>query len=152
MCLSKLSLFADYITINISSPNTEGLRNFHNQDEMEKLLKGINKIKKDKKIKQPIAIKLSPDINENQISKIIELINKYNIQGIVVSNSTDGNRENLLDNKRNEMGGLSGQPLKNISTNLIKKFYKETRGKIQIIGVGGVDSGESAFEKISAGS
>ena len=69
MCLSKLSLFADYITINISSPNTEGLRNFHNQDEMEKLLKGINKIKKDKKIKQPIAIKLSPDINENQISK-----------------------------------------------------------------------------------
>ena len=80
--------------------------------------------------------------------KIIELINKYNIQGIVVSNSTDGNRENLLDNKRNEMGGLSGQPLKNISTNLIKKFYKETRGKIQIIGVGGVDSGESAFEKI----
>ena len=118
---------------------------------MEKLLKGINKIKKDKKIKQPIAIKLSPDINENQISKIIELINKYNIQGIVVSNSTDGNRENLLDNKRNEMGGLSGQPLKNISTNLIKKFYKETRGKIQIIGVGGVDSGESAFEKISAG-
>ena len=151
MCLSKLSLFADYITINISSPNTEGLRNFHNQDEMEKLLKGINKIKKDKKIKQPIAIKLSPDINENQISKIIELINKYNIQGIVVSNSTDGNRENLLDNKRNEMGGLSGQPLKNISTNLIKKFYKETRGKIQIIGVGGVDSGESAFEKISAG-
>ena len=122
MCLSKLSLFADYITINISSPNTEGLRNFHNQDEMEKLLKGINKIKKDKKIKQPIAIKLSPDINENQISKIIELINKYNIQGIVVSNSTDGNRENLLDNKRNEMGGLSGQPLKNISTNLIKKI------------------------------
>ena len=84
-------------------------------------------------------------------NKICILINKYNIQGIVVSNSTDGNRENLLDNKRNEMGGLSGQPLKNISTNLIKKFYKETRGKIQIIGVGGVDSGESAFEKISAG-
>ena len=80
-----------------------------------------------------------------------ELIIKHNIEGIVISNTTDSNRKNLLDSQKNEKGGLSGQPLKNLSTILIKKFYKETKGKIQIIGVGGVDSGQSAFEKISAG-
>ena len=151
ICLSKLFMHAGYITINISSPNTEGLRNFHDQREMEKLLIGLNKIKKDKNIIKPIAIKLSPDIQEKDISIIVELINKYNIQSIVISNTTDKNRENLSDFKKNELGGLSGQPLKDISTNLIKKFYKETKGKINIIGVGGVDSGQSAFEKIAAG-
>jgi len=150
-CLSRLGKLANYITINISSPNTEGLREFHNKNEMEKLLKGINKIRKDKKLNPPIALKISPDIDDNEISPIIELINKYEIQGVIISNTTDSNRDNLVDTKKLETGGLSGQPLKNISTNLIKKFYKETKGKIQIIGVGGVDSGLSAFEKITAG-
>ena len=76
---------------------------------------------------------------------------KYKIEGIIVSNTTDSNRENLSDLQKNEKGGLSGHPLKNISTNLIKKFYKERKGNLQIIGVGGVDSGKSAFEKICAG-
>ena len=150
-CLSKLYNYASYITINISSPNTEGLRNFHDQTKLEKLLIGINKIKKDNKISKPIVLKLSPDINFEDISNIIELIKKYKISGIIISNTTDKNRENLSDIQKNEVGGLSGKPLKNISTNLIKKFYKETKGKIQIIGVGGVDSGETAFEKICAG-
>ena len=151
ICLSKLFMHAGYITINISSPNTQGLRDFHDQKEMEKLLTGLNKIKRDKKIVKPIAIKLSPDIKDEDISILVELINKYDIQSIVISNTTDKNRENLSDLKKNETGGLSGQPLKDISTNLIKKFYKETKGKINIIGVGGVDSGQSAFEKIAAG-
>ena len=151
ICLSKLSSFAGYITINISSPNTEGLRNFHDQKELEKLLIGVNKIKKEENIKRPIAIKISPDIDENEISKIIELIFKHKIDGVIVSNTTDSNRENLIDIQKKEKGGLSGQPLKNLSTDLIRKFFKETRGRIQIIGVGGVDSGQSAFEKIVAG-
>ncbi len=151
LCLSRLSSYAGYITINISSPNTEGLRNFHDQNELERLLTGINKIKQEKNIFKPIAIKLSPDIDVLQISKIIELINKYNINGVIISNTTDGNRENLTDDQKNEKGGLSGKPLKNLSTDLIKKFYKNTKGKVQIIGVGGIDSGQSAFEKICAG-
>ncbi len=151
MCLSRLSSYAGYITINISSPNTEGLRDFHEQKELDKLLSGINKIKKNKNITKPLVVKLSPDMNETSISKIIEIIIKYKIDGIIVSNTTDRNRENLSDRQKNEKGGLSGQPLKNLSTRLIKKFYKETKGKIQIIGVGGVDSGQTAFEKISAG-
>ncbi len=151
LCLSRLSSLAGYLTINISSPNTEGLRNFHDQKELEKLLTGINKIKKDKNISKPLVVKLSPDLNSNAISNMIEIIIKYNIEGIIVSNTTDGNRDNLFDVQKNEKGGLSGRPLKDLSTSLIKKFYKETKGKIQIIGVGGVDSGEAAFEKISAG-
>ena len=151
ICLSKLSNYAGYLTINISSPNTEGLRDFHDQKELEKLLTGINKIKKEKKISKPIAIKLSPDIKNEEISKIIELIMKFKIDGIIISNTTDKNRENLSDIQKNEQGGLSGKPLKDLSTSLIKKFYKETKGSVQIIGVGGIDSGQTAFEKICAG-
>ena len=151
LCLTRLASQAGYLTINISSPNTEGLRDFHDQKELEKLLTGINKIKKDKNISKPIVIKLSPDIKDIEINKIIELIIKYKIEGIILSNTTEKNRENLKDLQKNEKGGLSGQPLKDLSTSLIKKFYKETTGKIEIIGVGGVDCGKSAFEKISAG-
>ena len=111
----------------------------------------INKIKKEKNISKPIFVKLSPDIADSEISKIIELIKKYKIDGIIVSNTTDGNRNALSDTKKNEAGGLSGKPLKSLSTNLIQKFFRETKSKIKIIGVGGVDSGNSAFEKIAAG-
>ena len=151
ICLSRLSSFAGYITINISSPNTEDLRNFHEEKALEKLLLGVNKIKKDKNIVKPLVLKISPDIKENEISRIIELIMKHKIEGIIVSNTTDSHREKLSDIQKNEKGGLSGQPLKDLSTKLIKKFYRETKGKIQIIGVGGVDSGHAAFEKICAG-
>ena len=92
ICLSRLATYAGYITINISSPNTEGLRDFHDQEEMKKLLSGDNKTIKEKKIDCPIAIKISPDINDNEISKIIELVINYKIHGIIVSNTTDSNR------------------------------------------------------------
>ncbi len=151
ICLSKLYSYADYVTINISSPNTEGLRDFHESNSMIKLLEGLNKLKEDKNIDKPLIVKISPDIHEKEISNIVEIIKKYKINGVIISNTTDKNREKLLDGKKNESGGLSGKPIKNISTNLIKKFYKELNRKITIIGVGGVDSGESAFDKITAG-
>ena len=150
-CLSKLHSCAGYLTINISSPNTEGLRDFHEKKEFEKLLIGINKIKEEKNILKPLAVKLSPDISDSEISEIIELIFKYKVNGIIISNTTDRNRDNLSDFQKNEKGGLSGKPLNDLSSSLIKKFYKETKGKVQIIGVGGVDSGQSAFDKISSG-
>ena len=76
---------------------------------------------------------------------------QHNIDGSILTNTTNQNRENLLDKKRNESGGLSGRPLRDLSTELIKKFYVQLKGKIPIIGVGGVDSGKSAFEKLAAG-
>ena len=150
-CFTKLSEYAGYITINISSPNTEGLRNFHKKSELEKLLFGINKIKQNNNINKPMLLKISPDLKNEEISECIELILKYKISGVIISNTADENRDELIDIKKRENGGLSGKPLRSLSTNLIKKFYKETKGKIQIIGVGGIDSGHSAFEKISAG-
>ncbi len=149
--LSSLHKIADYITVNISSPNTLGLRDFHNKDLMKELLNKLNKLKISEKIKKPLVIKISPDIDNNNISEIIELILKFKIDGLIISNSTDSNRTNLLDINKNEVGGLSGEPLRDISTELIKKFYKEIKNKIYIIGVGGVDSGESAFDKFTAG-
>ncbi len=151
ICLVKLYDLADYITINISSPNTEGLRDFHEEDSMSNLLTHLNKLKKEKNIKKPLAIKLSPDIDQKEISNIAEIITKHKIDGIIVSNTTNKNREKLLDPKKNESGGLSGQPIKDLSTVLVKKFYRELNKKISIIGVGGVDSGKSAFEKITSG-
>ena len=151
-CLGLKNFFdiADYITINISSPNTEGLRDFHDQEKLKDLLLALNKIKKENKTHIPLLLKVSPDIQDNHISGIIDVATKSDISAIIITNTTDGNRDNLKS-KIKEQGGLSGEPLQQISTNMIKKFYKKLNGKIPIIGVGGVNSGKSAYEKIVAG-
>ena len=151
-CLGLKNFFdiADYITINISSPNTDGLRDFHDQEKLKDLLLALNKIKKENKTHIPLLLKVSPDIQDNHISEIIDVATKSDISAIIITNTTDGNRDNLKS-KIKEQGGLSGEPLQQISTNMIKKFYKKLNGKIPIIGVGGVNSGKSAYEKIVAG-
>ena len=151
-CLGLTNFFdiADYITINISSPNTEGLRNFHDQEKLKDLLLALNKIKKENKTHIPLLLKVSPDIKDNHISEIVDVATNNNISAIIITNTTDSNRENLKSGIKEE-GGLSGEPLQHISTNMIKKFYKKLNGKIPIIGVGGVNSGKSAYEKIVAG-
>ena len=149
--LRKFYNLADYLTINISSPNTENLRSFHNENELNELLSKIENEKKILKTNIPIAVKVSPDINNENIEKISELLLKYNISTAIISNSTDSNRENLKNINKLEKGGLSGKPLE-IKTNLlINKFFKILKNKIKIIGVGGVDSGKSAYEKIING-
>ena len=151
-CFNRLNKLANYITVNISSPNTEGLRDFHEEKLLSNLLSKLTEIKKNKKIQCPIVLKISPDIEEKKISNINELILKFKIDGIILSNTTNQHRENLSDIKKNEAGGLSGAPLQTISLKLIKNFYKSNKGRVPIIGVGGVDSGQNAFEKITAGS
>ena len=152
-CLGLKNFFdiADYITVNISSPNTEGLRDFHDQEKLKDLLITLNRIKKDNKTNIPLLLKISPDINDNQISEIVNAAIKNNISAIILTNTTNGNRNNLTSKFKQEAGGLSGGPLQQISTNMIKRFYKELNKKIPIIGVGGVNSGKSAYEKIIAG-
>ena len=142
---------ADYITINISSPNTQGLRDFHDSEKLKELLISLNKVKKDKKTSIPLLLKVSPDINDNYISEITEVALKNSVSAMILTNTTNGNRESLLSETKKEEGGLSGEPLQEISTEMIKKFYKASNGKIPIIGVGGVNSGKSAYEKIIAG-
>ena len=96
-------------------------------------------------------LKISPDINEDDTSEIVDVILKNSVSAIVLTNTTNSNRDNLKDKAKHESGGLSGEPLQQISTNMIKKFYKLLNGKIPIIGVGGINSGKSAYEKIIAG-
>jgi len=141
----------DYITVNISSPNTEGLRDFHDQEKLEDLLLALNKIKSENKINIPLLLKISPDIKDNQISEIADTAIINDISGIILTNTTNSNKDKLISDFKKEEGGLSGEPLQQISTNMIKKFYKQLNGKIPIIGVGGVNSGKSAYEKIIAG-
>ena len=152
-CIGLKNFFdiADYITVNISSPNTEGLRDFHDQKKLEDLLLALNKIKSENKINIPLLLKISPDIKDNQISEIADTAIKNDISGIILTNTTNSNKDKLISDFKKEEGGLSGEPLQQISTNMIKKFYKQLNGKIPIIGVGGVNSGKSAYEKIIAG-
>ena len=149
--LRKFYNLADYLTVNISSPNTENLRSFHNSNELTELLSEIENEKKILKSNIPIVVKISPDIHDNDVEKISELLLKYNISSVIISNSTDSNRENLKNINKLEKGGLSGKPLEIKSNLLINKFFKILRNKIKIIGVGGVDSGKSAYEKIING-
>jgi dihydroorotate dehydrogenase len=142
---------ADYIAINISSPNTENLRNFHEQTKLDELLNSIEQEKTNLKSKVPIVVKISPDVSENQVQQISEILLKYQVKAIIVSNTTEGNRENLQNTSKHQKGGLSGKPLELKSNQLINKFYNLLKNKIDIIGVGGVDSGKSAYNKFLAG-
>ena len=151
ICFRKFHNLADYITINISSPNTENLRNFHKNEELDNLLKCINEEKKNLNSNVPIAVKISPDLNFDQIELISEILINNDVETIIISNSTDRNRENISNINKLEKGGLSGKPLENISNELINKFFKLVGKKILIIGVGGVDSAEGVFNKIVSG-
>ena len=98
-----------------------------------------------------LLLKISPDIRDDYIPDITNIAVKNDISGLILTNTTSGNRDKLINELKKEEGGLSGEPLQRISTNIIKKFYKQLKGKIPIIGVGGINSGKSAYEKIIAG-
>ena len=151
ICFRKFYNLADYITINISSPNTENLRDFHNQDELNSLIDKLKNEKKKLNSNIPLAIKVSPDLNDDQINEVSKIIMEQEIGIIIVSNTTDKNRENLKNINKLEKGGLSGKPIEKISNEAISKFYKILKDKTKIIGVGGVSNGQDAFEKIISG-
>ena len=142
---------ADYITINISSPNTENLRNFHEETKLQQLLKSILKEKNDLKSEVLIAVKISPDIDDNQINLISEILLENKVKMIIISNTSESSRNDLKNIQKHQKGGLSGKPIEIKSNILINKFYKLLNGKIKIIGVGGVDSGQAAYDKFLAG-
>ena len=151
ICFRKFYNLADYITINISSPNTENLRDFHNQDELNSLIDKLKNEKKELNSNIPLAIKVSPDLNDDQINEVSNIILEQEIGIVIVSNTTDKNRENLKNINKLEKGGLSGKPIEKISNEVISKFYKILKDKTKIIGVGGVSNGQDAFEKITSG-
>lgn len=147
-CFDVLYPYADYIVINVSSPNTPNLRDLQESNQILELIHYLKKKKDELKIHLPILIKLSPDLKEKQFYQLLENYIKHGIDGIILTNTTIERNESF---KHFENGGLSGLPLKDISTNWIKKAYRFTEGKIPIIGVGGIFNGQDALEKIMAG-
>tara|TARA_Y100001970_G_scaffold280300_1_gene389062 strand:- start:322 stop:1359 length:1038 start_codon:yes stop_codon:yes gene_type:complete len=150
-CFRKFHSLADYITINISSPNTENLRDFHKEDELKALLVKIKSEKEKLNSNVPIAVKVSPDLDDEQIDTVSKILLNEKIEIIIVSNTSDKNRNNLSNINKLEKGGLSGQPIKEVSNETIRKFFNLVGDQIKIIGVGGVDSGQAAYEKIIRG-
>jgi dihydroorotate dehydrogenase len=150
-CYKIFNNVGDYITINISSPNTENLRNFHNPKELDELLCVLNEEKNKNSSSSKIAVKISPDLKSNDLDTIGNILLQNKVEIIIISNTSDGTRDNLKNINKLEKGGLSGKPIEKKSNLIIKEFYKIFNNKIKIIGVGGVDSGKSAFEKFISG-
>lgn len=143
---------ADYFVINISSPNTPGLRSLQNKRNLEELLTAVNAARESAGGKQPLFLKLAPDLSDSERQDVADVVlsEKSRVDGLVLCNTTI-TRPNLTNSNRQESGGLSGAPLADISTAMISDMYRRTRGSIPIIGVGGVFSGHDAYVKIRAG-
>ena len=153
ICLEKLGPLSHYVTINISSPNTPGLRDLQNRGQIEKLVQTLKNTKNNTSSLEniPILYKIAPDINEEQIRDIALMSLANNIDGLIISNSTTDRPNTLKSNTKNEIGGLSGKPLFLKSTLVLKKMYNLTNGQIPIIGVGGISNAYECYEKIKSG-
>ena len=149
--INEVHDYADYITINISSPNTENLRSLQNKIELEDLIKASVMSLKDKKVQKPIFIKINPDEDKENYKDIINLTTKYSISGLIVSNTTVQRQQNLNNKIINQDGGLSGKPLLQRSNEILELIYRETQGAIVLIGVGGISCGHDAYQKIKLG-
>lgn len=153
----KFASVANYFVINVSSPNTAGLRNLQQADNLKVLLSKVietrNKLAESSQSRTPILLKVAPDLNEADLKEIASVISKKEcrIDGLIVSNTTIERGAALKSPGKSETGGLSGEPLKNRSTVLIAKLYNLTGGQVPIIGVGGIACGQDAYEKIAAG-
>lgn len=153
--IKKFSDVADYFVINISSPNTPGLRSLQKKEELYQLLKKINEARNsiNSNNKPPLLLKLAPDLTHDEMKEIVSVIlqTESKVDGLIISNTTIERPQLQNIELSKETGGLSGKPLANKSTEMIKQMYKLTKGKVPIIGVGGVFTGQDAYDKILAG-
>ncbi|XP_065675921.1 dihydroorotate dehydrogenase (quinone), mitochondrial isoform X2 [Hydra vulgaris] len=149
----KFGELADYLVINISSPNTPGLRNMQSRKELQELLERVLEAREKLQNKPPLLVKISPDLSnfdKEDISAVVTS-SKTKVDGLIISNTTVSRPQSLISANKNEVGGLSGKPLKDLATQCIKDMYILTGGSIPIIGVGGISNGADAFDKICNG-
>lgn len=154
LLIRALGSYADYFTINISSPNTPGLRNLQSAEHLAPLIDAVYEERGKSCSKQfppPLLIKLAPDLSEQESAAIAQVFLDKQIDGIILTNTTLERPQYLPGQFSHEKGGLSGQPLTDQSTRMIRRFYDLTRGTIPIIGVGGISNAAQAYEKIKAG-
>lgn len=152
--LSTLHPFADYFTLNISSPNTENLRNMQEKEALRILLDSVcarrDELDRNHSRNTPLLVKLAPDLDEDALKNSVRVMQEFSIQGVIATNTTVA-RPVLKSKYRTETGGLSGKPLQKRSTEMIRTLFAELGTDIPIIGVGGIFNGADAYEKIKAG-
>ncbi|MBS0386219.1 MAG: quinone-dependent dihydroorotate dehydrogenase [Proteobacteria bacterium] len=154
LCMGRVWRHSSYVTANISSPNTPGLRGLQEHDALEELLARLSEARASLESvhgQRPLFLKVAPDLDERAIQDIAELAARYTLDALIVSNTTMERPEHLTADDREETGGLSGQPLFQISTRVLRMFAQVLNGRLPLIGVGGVDSGATALAKIKAG-
>ena len=152
--LKALWGLSDYFTINISSPNTPGLRDLQNENAMDELLGRLAEARAEltgDKPSYPMFLKVAPDVDTAEIERIVQQARTYGMNAIIISNTTIARPDTLQSPHKGEGGGLSGAPLFEPSTEILKEFYAAAQGLIDLIGVGGISSGAQAYAKIRAG-
>jgi dihydroorotate dehydrogenase len=154
ICFEALYPYVDYFVVNVSSPNTPNLRDLQEKEPLTKLLNSIQKLNQDKIAPKPILLKIAPDLTEGQLDDIIDIVSDTKIDGLIATNTTI-DRSNLSTDQSVVQqignGGLSGAPLRNRSTEIIRYIHTKSNGSIPIVGVGGISKPEDAIEKLEAG-
>jgi len=151
--VTTLGAYADYLVINVSSPNTPGLRSLQGKQALSDLLKKVLKSRKELPNCPPLLVKIAPDLTAEDKEDIADVVlnPETRIDGLIISNTTITRPSYLMSENKVQGGGLSGKPLKDLSTQCIKDMFLLTKGKIPIIGVGGVADGKDAYDKICSG-
>ena len=142
---------ADYVTLNVSSPNTKNLRDLQKREDLSILTYEINALRESKEIRKKIVLKVDPDSSEEDYSKIINIVQKNKIDGLIVTNTSISRPKFLKSYHRNQSGGLSGSPIKEQSNKVLRFLSKETQGELMLIGVGGIESAQDIYKKIKIG-
>lgn len=154
ICFEKLYDYVDYFVVNVSSPNTPNLRELQDKKPLTALLNTLQKQNKAKPVQKPILLKIAPDLSDDQLLDIIDIVKTTGISGLIATNTTIDRSSLTTDKTEIEEignGGLSGSPLKDRSTEVIRFLHDNSNGEIPIIGVGGIDSPQAALEKLDAG-
>ncbi|MEZ0150330.1 MAG: quinone-dependent dihydroorotate dehydrogenase [Candidatus Reddybacter sp.] len=155
LCMEKAYAHADYIAVNISSPNTPGLRDLQHAEQLDELLATLKQTQTRLTDEQgryvPLALKIAPDLDDEQIADMARQLIKHGIDGVIATNTTLSREQVKHSPLAGEQGGLSGWPVRERATEVVGKLAKELDGALPIIGVGGIASGEDACDKINAG-
>ena len=150
ICFEALFPYVDYFVVNVSSPNTPNLRELQEKEPLKKLLQTLENNKLQTTNHKPILLKIAPDLTDEQLTDIIDIVNETKIAGVIATNTTIS-REGLQSENKSEMGGLSGKPLTKRSTEVIRFLSEKSNKSFPIIGVGGIHTAEDAIEKLNAG-
>lgn len=150
ICFNALYHYVDYFVVNVSSPNTPNLRALQEKEPLTNLLNTLQNENAKYPKQKPILLKIAPDLSDEQLLDIIDIVKETKISGVIATNTTLS-RDNLKSPNKNETGGLSGKPLSKRSTEVIRFLHQKSNGNFPIIGVGGIHSAEDALEKLDAG-